>query len=464
MIRRRLKSAHFYLSLTVFLMPLAAFGVAGYLRFATHLLPHYSADVDSRSYFALLLLTTILWAIVSEHFGLTSIENHFLVSPKSRRVLNACLVTLVGVLAATFFYRDITFSRLFIWMSAVNLFILTLFVQAVFARVWVRKRSRQNPGFQVLIVGADDFAAKVARSLSSDPIAPCSIKGHVRLPGQVCSESLHVYELSDIEELAIGNGIDDVVIALPSRLLGDLPTLRERLSSLCAPLRLVIDVGEEVDSRQRLFTFGELLMLDLQTTYAESTLYVVLKRAFDLVLSCAVLLLGAPVFGLIALLIRLSSPGPVFFVQERVGLNGKLFPMFKFRTMAVSLQSDSDTRWTVKNDPRCTPLGRILRRTGLDELPQFFNVLKGDMSVVGPRPERPLLVQRFMQSVGSYNRRHFLKVGITGWAQVNGWRGNTSIDKRIEYDLYYVRHWTLSFDLLIVLLTLVRGFTDKNAY
>ena len=464
MIRRRLKSAHFYLSLTVFLMPLAAFGVAGYLRFATHLLPHYSADVDSRSYFALLLLTTILWAIVSEHFGLTSIENHFLVSPKSRRVLNACLVTLVGVLATTFFYRDITFSRLFIWMSGVNLFILTVFVQAIFARAWVRSRSRQNPGFQVLIVGADDFAAKVARSLSSDPIAPCSIKGHVRLPGQVCSESLHVYELSDIEELAIGNGIDDVVIALPSRLLGDLPTLRERLSSLCAPLRLVIDVGEEVDSRQRLFTFGELLMLDLQTTYAESALYVVLKRAFDLVLSCAVLLLGAPVFGLIALLIRLSSPGPVFFVQERVGLNGKLFPMFKFRTMAVSLQSDSDTRWTVKNDPRCTPLGRILRRTGLDELPQFFNVLKGDMSVVGPRPERPLLVQRFMQSVGSYNRRHFLKVGITGWAQVNGWRGNTSIDKRIEYDLYYVRHWTLSFDLLIVLLTLVRGFTDKNAY
>ena len=464
MIRRRLKSAHFYLSLTVFLMPLAAFGVAGYLRFATHLLPHYSADVDSRSYFALLLLTTILWAIVSEHFGLTSIENHFLVSPKSRRVLNACLVTLVGVLAATFFYRDITFSRLFIWMSGVNLFILTLFVQAVFARVWVRKRSRQNPGFQVLIVGADNFAAKVARSLSSDPIAPCSIKGHVRLPGQVCSESLHVYELSDIEELAIGNGIDDVVIALPSRLLGDLPTLRERLSSLCAPLRLVIDVGEEVDSRQRLFTFGELLMLDLQTTYAESTLYVVLKRAFDLVLSCAVLLLGAPVFGLIALLIRLSSPGPVFFVQERVGLNGKLFPMFKFRTMTVSPKAESDTRWTVRNDPRCTSFGKTLRQTGLDELPQFLNVLKGDMSVVGPRPERPLLVQRFMQSVGSYNRRHFLKVGITGWAQVNGWRGDTSIDKRIEYDLYYVRHWTLSFDLLIVLLTLVRGFTDKNAY
>jgi len=145
-------------------------------------------------------------------------------------------------------------------------------------------------------------------------------------------------------------------------------------------------------------------------------------------------------------------------------LNGKLFRMFKFRTMAVSAKTDSDTLWTVKNDPRCTRLGRILRQTGLDELPQFFNVLKGEMSVVGPRPERPMLVQGFMQSVGNYNRRHYLKVGITGWAQVHGWRGDTSIEKRVEYDLYYVRHWTLTLDLLIVMLTLFRGFTDKNAY
>jgi exopolysaccharide biosynthesis polyprenyl glycosylphosphotransferase len=280
----------------------------------------------------------------------------------------------------------------------------------------------------------------------------------------VSVENHPVYELHEIDKLAIGNLIDDVVLAIPPGLLGQLRETRRGLSSLCVPMRLVLDVGEPIESRQQLFSIGDLLMLDLQGTPAESEVYIILKRAFDLAFSAAVLTLVAPVFVLIALAVRVSSPGPVFFVQERVGLNGKLFRMFKFRTMAVSSQSDSDARWTVKNDPRCTPLGRILRRTGLDELPQFFNVLKGDMSVVGPRPERPLLVQRFMQSVGSYNRRHFLKVGITGWAQVNGWRGDTSIDKRIEYDLYYVRHWTLSFDLLIVLLTLVRGFTDKNAY
>jgi exopolysaccharide biosynthesis polyprenyl glycosylphosphotransferase len=226
----------------------------------------------------------------------------------------------------------------------------------------------------------------------------------------------------------------------------------------------VLDVGEPVDSRQRLFTLGNLVMLDLQATPADSPLYVILKRAFDLAFSACVLILAAPIFVLIALAIRVSSPGPIIFVQERVGLNGRLFRMFKFRTMKMSSVAESDARWTVQNDPRCTRVGKMLRKTGLDELPQFFNVLKGEMSVVGPRPERPILVQKFMQSVGNYNRRHYLKVGITGWAQVNGWRGDTSIAKRVEYDLYYVRHWTITFDLFIVVLTLIRSFTDKNAY
>ncbi len=286
-----------------------------------------------------------------------------------------------------------------------------------------------------------------------------------KLPGLDCAAKNHAeYELDEIEQLAIGNGIDDVVIAVPPDRLGELSELRKVLSPLCAPMRLVLDVGESMESKQRLFSVGQVLLLDLQGSTAESVLYIILKRAFDLVFAASVLILGAPVLLLIALLVRLSSPGPVFFVQERVGLNGKLFRMFKFRTMTVSAQADSDTRWTVKNDPRCTRFGRALRQTGLDELPQFFNVLKGEMSVVGPRPERPMLVQRFMQSVGNYNRRHYLKVGITGWAQVHGWRGDTSIEKRVEYDLYYVRHWTLTLDLLIVMPTLVRGFTDKNAY
>jgi lipopolysaccharide/colanic/teichoic acid biosynthesis glycosyltransferase len=167
---------------------------------------------------------------------------------------------------------------------------------------------------------------------------------------------------------------------------------------------------------------------------------------------------------LVALSVRITSPGPIFFTQERIGLNGKKFRMHKFRTMKVSDASESDTRWTTQGDPRRTKVGAFLRRFNLDELPQFFNVLKGDMSVVGPRPERPYFVHKFLQDIEKYHTRHFLKVGITGWAQVNGLRGDTSIIDRVEYDLYYLRNWSLGFDLRIILLTLLRQFFNRNAY
>lgn len=464
MIRGRLKRAQFALNLTVLSMPLVAFALAGYLRFATHFLPRYSSDADPFSYFGLLMLTTILWAIAVEHYSLASLARYFRRIGIVGTTLKACLATYLAVLAMTFFYRETTFSRVFIWLSAFNLFILCWILQAALRGAvvasWWRARSTNT-----LVVGADEFARRVAQSLRSEFVTRCSVHGYVRIPGQiVAEENRPIYELREVDKLATGNAIDEVVVAIPARLLEQLGEIRRALSCLCVPMRLVLDVGEPIDRHQQLLSVGQLLMLDLQGTPAESEIYIILKRAFDLAFSAAVLIFAAPLFVLIALAVRLSSRGPVFFVQERVGLNGKLFHMFKFRTMAVSPQSDSDTCWTVKNDPRCTTLGRILRRTGLDELPQFFNVLKGDMSVVGPRPERPFLVQKFMRSVGNYNQRHFLKVGITGWAQVNGWRGDTSIDKRIEYDLYYVRHWSLALDFLIVVLTLVRGFTDKNAY
>jgi len=166
----------------------------------------------------------------------------------------------------------------------------------------------------------------------------------------------------------------------------------------------------------------------------------------------------------IAVLIRLTSPGPILFVQDRVGLNGKLFRMYKFRTMRVSDSSESDSRWTSPGDPRRTPLGVFLRRTSLDELPQFFNVLKGDMSVVGPRPERPRFVAKFLNEVARYNSRHRLKVGITGWAQVNGWRGDTSIRKRVEHDLFYLQNWSFAFDVRIIFLTIFPKYRNRNAY
>jgi exopolysaccharide biosynthesis polyprenyl glycosylphosphotransferase len=225
-----------------------------------------------------------------------------------------------------------------------------------------------------------------------------------------------------------------------------------------------LDFGDGVLVREKLFDLGGVMMLDIHTTPAESVPYLVVKRVFDVIFSTLVLIVTALLMLLIAITVRLSSPGPILFVQDRVGLNGKGFRIYKFRTMRVEDSKDSDTRWTTRNDPRRTAFGAFLRRMNLDELPQFFNVLKGDMSVVGPRPERPHFVQKFLRDDANYNSRHYLKAGITGWAQVNGLRGDTSISKRLEYDLYYLQHWSFTFDLQIVLLTFLRMFSSQDAY
>jgi putative colanic acid biosysnthesis UDP-glucose lipid carrier transferase len=162
--------------------------------------------------------------------------------------------------------------------------------------------------------------------------------------------------------------------------------------------------------------------------------------------------------------VKLSSPGPVFYRQQRMGLNGKTFDMLKFRSMPVDAESGTGAVWAQPGERRATPVGAFLRRTSLDELPQFINVLLGDMSVVGPRPERPVFIEEFKERVPHYMLRHKVKAGITGWAQVNGWRGNTSIEKRIEYDLYYIQNWSLSLDLKIMWMTLWKGFVHENAY
>jgi exopolysaccharide biosynthesis polyprenyl glycosylphosphotransferase len=185
--------------------------------------------------------------------------------------------------------------------------------------------------------------------------------------------------------------------------------------------------------------------------------YTVLKRILDLVMSASLLIILAPLLLLIALGVKLSSTGPVIFRQRRVGLNGRMFWIYKFRTMKTRSRDVSDTQWTATDETQVTPTGRYLRRTSLDELPQLINVLKGDMSMVGPRPERPYFVEIFNRDVPQYMKRHIVKCGITGWAQVHGWRGNTSIHKRIEFDLDYVERWTLWSDLRILLLTLWRG-------
>ena len=269
--------------------------------------------------------------------------------------------------------------------------------------------------------------------------------------------------MNDVKK-GIPSAFEDVIIAVPHDQLGSLADLVCQLEPLRAPIRTVLDLGDIPIVRERLFRLGDLQMLDLASTPAESPYYFVFKRAFDIVFSLAAVVITGPLMLLIAGLIKATSRGPVLFRQERVGLNGRPFSMYKFRTMRETAKVESDTRWTTADDDRRTPLGAFLRKSSLDELPQFFNVLKGEMSVVGPRPERPYFVGKFLEEISHYDARHRLKVGITGWAQVNGLRGDTSIAKRFEYDLYYLQNWSFWFDLRIVLLTIWSGLFGKNAY
>jgi Undecaprenyl-phosphate glucose phosphotransferase len=326
----------------------------------------------------------------------------------------------------------------------------------------LRKHGRNE--VKILMVGTDRFARRVATSLLHGEVLPCKVVGFVRLPDQEIAVEGPVYEMDQIPNFSNGHSINDVVIALPAARLSDIQRVAPALEKLCVPTRVVIDLGEGVGIRDRLIDLGGIHMLDLRPTLAETGPYLFQKRAFDMALSVIILLITAPIFLLIALAVKVSSRGPVFFSQERVGLNGRVFRMLKFRTMRVGSREEGDTRWTCDNDPRRTAVGIFLRKTNLDELPQFLNVLRGDMSIVGPRPERAHFVERFLEEIDRYNFRHTFKVGITGWAQVNGWRGDTSIAKRVEYDLYYLRNWSLTFDLQIITMTLLRIFNSKNAY
>ena len=464
MIRSRLSFARLYLRILTLLLPACAYFIAVKVRFGFNLLLSRTAPAGLPSYWGILLLTTIVWAIAAEESELWNVEQLYAPGGKSRRLLEALAFTYAVVMAVGFLYRQASYSRVVIAISAIALFVLATITRIAFrvSLELVRKDGRNE--VKILVVGTDRFARRVGTSLLHGEVLPCRIVGFVRLPDQEVAVDGPVYELDQIPVFSNGNSINDIIIALPAARLSDVQKIAPALEKLCVPTRVVIDLGEGVVLRDRLIDLGGIHMLDLRPTLAETGSYLFQKRIFDVAFSVLFMLLTLPITLLIALAIKLGSRGPIFFVQDRVGLNGRVFRMFKFRTMKVGSCEEGDTRWTCEKDTRRTTVGTFLRKTNLDELPQFLNVLQGDMSIVGPRPERPFFVERFLEEFDRYNSRHMFKAGITGWAQVNGWRGDTSIAKRVEYDLYYLRNWSLTFDLQIITLTLFRMFTSKNAY
>ena len=270
--------------------------------------------------------------------------------------------------------------------------------------------------------------------------------------------------LSEVVDISQREKIDHLYVALPLEEHTKLLDLMELTSREFIDVKVVPDLLQFIALRARLEDLDGLPIINVNDVPLQG-FNAWVKRTLDIVLSTAALVVLAIPLAIISLLVKWSSPGPVFYKQERMGLDGKAFTVFKFRSMDETAEEASGPIWARDNDPRATAIGRWLRKLDLDELPQFLNVLRGDMSIVGPRPERPFFVEQFKHHIPQYMLRHKVKAGITGWAQVNGWRGNTSLEKRIEFDLYYIENWSVTLDLKIMWLTVVRGlFTRSAAY
>jgi Undecaprenyl-phosphate glucose phosphotransferase len=266
--------------------------------------------------------------------------------------------------------------------------------------------------------------------------------------------------LADVADVVHAERVDHLYVALPIEEHSKLLELMETASREYIDVKVVPDILQFIALRSSLEDLDGLPVINMNDVPLQG-FRAWIKRSLDVVLSLLAMLVLAIPFAVIAAIVKWSSSGPVFYTQERMGLDGRAFTVYKFRSMRHDAEDSSGPVWAREDDPRATPIGRWLRRFDLDELPQFWNVLKGEMSIVGPRPERPFFVQQFKHRIPQYMLRHKVKAGITGWAQVNGWRGNTSLEKRIEYDLYYIENWSVTLDLKIMWLTVVRGLFQR---
>jgi len=363
--------------------------------------------------------------------------------------------------------REINFSR-----SVMAIFyVLNVFLTSVF-RIFMRKalRSLRKKGYNlkhILLVGYSRAAEEYIDRILSNPqwgYVVCGILDE-HIPGGTTYKGVKVLgTLGNLEYILPENKLDEIAITLSLKDYDYLEGVVDICEKSGVHTKFIPDYSSLIPSRPYTEDLMGLPVINIRYVPLTNTGNMVIKRAMDIVGSIFGIIITSPIMLLSAILVKLSSPGPVIFKQERVGLHNKSFYMYKFRSMTVQPASEEKKGWTVRNDPRVTGIGKILRRTSIDELPQLFNILKGDMSLVGPRPERPQFVEKFKEEIPRYMVKHQVRPGLTGWAQVNGLRGDSSIKKRIEYDIYYIENWTLGFDIKIILMTFFTGFINKNAY
>ena len=359
------------------------------------------------------------------------------------------------------------FSRSMIFLFfVVNTLLTTLFRGLVRYVLKVMRRSGHNMK-HVLLVGYSRATEQYIDRIKMNPQWGYVV--HAILDDEVPRGSLYkgvkvVGTIGNLEYILPENKLDEIAIALPLKQYDRLGSIVSLCEKSGVHTKFIPDYSEVFSSRPYTEDLMGLPVINIRNVPLTNTLNRILKRTIDFLGSFVGIILISPLLLILAVAVKFSSPGPIIFKQQRIGLHNKPFQMYKFRSMRMQSPEDEKKGWTTKGDPRVTKVGAFIRKTSLDELPQLFNVLKGDMSLVGPRPERPQYVDKFKEEIPRYMVKHQVRPGMTGWAQVNGYRGDTSIKKRIEYDIYYIENWTLGFDIRILFRTIFHGFVNKNAY
>ena len=387
-------------------------------------------------------------------------------------IVKANTIGILIVMAAFFPLRDVIepikyYSR---WMLAY--FYVINIVLEIIARNLIRwcLRKIRRKGFNLrhlIFVGYSGAAEAFIDRILANPQWGYKISGILddnKEPGYTYKGIAVLGSTDELEKILENNRLDEIALTLALREYYKL----KRIVAICEKsgvhTKFVPDYNDIIPTRPYTEDLLGLPVVNIRHVPLTNSFNMICKRAMDIVGAIVAIIIFSPVMLVTAVLVKTTSKGPLIYKQERVGLHNQTFQMYKFRSMEVQSAKSEKRAWTVRDDPRVTKVGRVIRKTSIDELPQLFNILKGDMSLVGPRPERPFFVEKFREEIPRYMVKHQVRPGLTGWAQVNGYRGDTSIKKRIEYDLYYIENWTMGLDIKILFLTFFKGFVNKNAY
>ncbi len=443
--------------------------LAWYLKFCTILADTEpgAGALDMGTYFGFLYFLVPEYIILYYFFHLYAPKRATRRKYEISGILKANTVGIVIFIVFLYMIKQPDFSRTMMGAFYVINIAFTTVCRTMIRNMLLYFRKKGYNLKYILLVGYSRAAEEYITRINANPQWGYVVRGILddRIPSGTLYKGVKVVgRIENIRYILPENKLDEIAITLALKDYDHLEAIVDLCEKSGVHTKFIPDYNSLVPSHPYTEDLMGLPVINIRYVPLTNTLNWILKRAVDIIGAVAGIVISSPIMLLAALAVRLTSRGPVIFKQERVGLHNKTFKMYKFRTMAMQKPSAEQKAWTVKDDPRVTGVGKFLRRTSLDELPQLFNILIGEMSLVGPRPERPQFVEQFKEEIPRYMIKHQVRPGLTGWAQINGYRGDTSIRKRIEYDLFYIENWTMSMDFKIMFLTIFKGFINKNAY